>query len=136
MAFVAFFSWTSRLGLDEIIKREIVRDPPQTNRILGTSFFMKLSGGFLSVLLISVAINLIKTNDDLIIVVVYITSLIYVFQAFDVITLFYEAKVLSKSIVIIKNVAFICSAILKVYFILSNYSVIYFAFAKIGRAHV
>lgn len=131
LAFVAFFSWASQLGLNQIIVREIAKYPDKAEQILGSAFLMKLMGALLSVGLITLCISFIKTDDELIKLVVFIVSLTYVFQAFNVIEFFYQANILSKYTVIAKNAAFVISSAVKIYFIVAEYSVVYFAVANV-----
>lgn len=131
LAFIAFFSWASHLGLQQIVVRELTKTPDEVDRILGAAFFMKLIGAVISVLLIAVAISAIKPEDGLIKLVVFLASLIYVFQAFDVTSFFFEAKVLSKNTAIARSVSVMVSSALKIYLILGGYSVVWFALANV-----
>jgi len=131
LAFIAFFSWASHLGLNQIVVRELTKYPEKRDNILGSAFFMKLVGAIVSVMLISVTISFIKPEDELIRLVVFIVSLCYIFQVFDVLEFYYQAKVQSKYTSIAKNIAFLISSILQVYFILSEKSIIYFAIVNV-----
>ena len=131
LAFIAFFSWLSQLGLNQIIVREITKHPDKIDEILGSAFFMKLIGAIFSVGLIFFAINFIKPENNLIKLVTLLLSLVYVFQSLDIIEFYYQAKILSKYTVIAKNTAFLSSFALKIFFILNKFSVVYFALANV-----
>jgi O-antigen/teichoic acid export membrane protein len=131
LAFIAFFSWLSQLGMNQIIVREITKYPDKTDEILGSAFFMKLIGAIFSVGLIFFAINFIKPEDSLVKLVTLLLSLVYIFQSLDIIEFFYQAKVLSKYTVIAKSTAFLSSFALKIFFILNEFSVVYFALANV-----
>lgn len=131
VAFIAFFSWASHLGLQQIVVRELTKTPEEVNRILGAAFLMKLVGAVISVLLIVVAISVVKPEDNLIRLVVFLASLIYVFQVFDVMGFFFEAKVLSKYTAIARSLSVVASSTLKIYLILGGYSVAWFALANV-----
>jgi O-antigen/teichoic acid export membrane protein len=45
LAFVALFASVASIGLDEIATRNLVRDPAAKNKILGTTFILKLIAG-------------------------------------------------------------------------------------------
>ena len=91
LAFIAFFSWLSQLGLEQIIVRELTKCPERANSVIGTSFFMKLAGAILSVILVVLIVTNFNTIDDKTKYVVMTSSIIFVFQAFDVIAFFYQA---------------------------------------------
>lgn len=131
LAFIAFFSWLSQLGLNQIIVREITKSPENTFEILGTAFFIKLLGGIISVGLIFLSINFVKTNNSLIKTLILLLSFVYIFQSLDIIEFYYQANVLSKYSVIVKNIAFLTSSALKIFFILNEFSVVYFALANV-----
>lgn len=131
MAFIAFFSWASHLGLNQIVVRELTKYPEKKDEILGSAFFMKLCGALVSVGLISMSISFVKPDDSLIRWIVFVVSLTYIFQAFDVLEFYFQAKVRSKYAAIAKSVALILASLLKIYFILENFSVEYFAIANV-----
>ena len=131
LAFIAFFSWLSQLGLNQILVREIIKFPEKTYEIIGTAFFLKLFGGIIAVGLVFLSVNLVKPNNSIIKLVTILLSTGFIFQSLDIIELYYQANVLSKYTVIAKNIAFICSSLFKIFFILKEYSVEYFAIAHI-----
>jgi len=45
IAFVALFTRIATLGMDSIVVRDVVQDPMDVDRILGTGFFLRLIGG-------------------------------------------------------------------------------------------
>lgn len=130
MAFTGFFLVFVKLGFDQIIIREIVRKPKLTPYFLGTAFGLKLVGSIVALLAVYLSMIYIEM-DGLKKTIIFIISAGFIFQAIDVVDYFYQAKVLSKYIVITRNIAFIFSSALKVYFILNEYSVAYFALASV-----
>ncbi len=129
MAFVAFFSFLSNLGLNSIVVREIVKCNKCYSKIIGTTFFLKFLGGILAFLLGVVLISIYRADDAITQMIVMILLLGYIFQSMDAVNYYFEAKVMSKYVVFARNGAFIFSSILKIYLILLKYSIIYFAFA-------
>lgn len=130
LAFTAFFMVFIKLGLDQIIIREIVKKPKLTPYFLGTAFGLKLVGSMVALLAVYLSLIYIEM-DSIKKIIIFILSAGFIFQAIDVVDYFYQAKVLSKYTVIARNTAFIFSSALKVYFILYEYSVIYFALASV-----
>ena len=55
MSFVSLFLPVAMLGLDGIVVRELVKDESRKNELLGTAFFLKLTGGFLVLAVLYIA---------------------------------------------------------------------------------
>src|SRR5882672_10806171 len=47
LSFVSIFSAFSTLGIDQIIVRELAKNPEKKNELLGTGFTIKVTGAFL-----------------------------------------------------------------------------------------
>ncbi len=129
LAFIAFFSFLPRLGLSQIAVREYVANPEKEETITGTVFFLKLCGGIFSIILISLSVWLVKYEDTLVRLVVFLVALQFVFHSMDVIDFFFQSRVLSKYVVISRNVSFILTSLVRVFLIIYDYSVEYFACA-------
>ena len=129
LAYTALFMLFVKLGLDQIVVREVVKKPKLTNYLMGTAFGLKLVGSMLAFVLVMVSLYFMETNTTTKIVI-FIISAGFILQAVDVIDYYYQAHVLSKYVVIARNSAFIGSSLLKVYFIVYEYDVIYFALAN------
>ncbi len=125
-SFAALFIIMSKLGLDTIVIRDLVKYKDQENLLLGTAFVLKIGGAILSLGLLLLLLFVITTT-------VYEKSLIFIiafsaiFQAFGVIDFFFQSKVLSKFIVLSDVLTLILSSLLKVLLILSNSPLEYFA---------
>ncbi len=126
LAFVSFFTIFSKFGLDQIVVREVVDHKELSDKHLGSAFFIKFIGSIIAILLIYVTVNVIE-SDSLIRTVILLVALSFLFQAFDVIDFFFQAKILSKYVVISRGLAFFISSVLKIVLILLKYSVVYFA---------
>lgn len=126
-AYVVIFSFFASMGLDQIVVRELTVNPKNIYSILGSTFFIKLIGGLLS--LIIIALSLIFTSfDNETKYIIFIVSLQYIFSPFFTINYFYQSKLLSKFTAISTSSAFIISSILKILFIYLEYDLVYFAF--------
>lgn len=133
-AFVALLTPFATLGLDNIVIREIVRDSSHKDEILGTTFFLKLLGGFVLVVLAIISISLLRSGEQLTCWVVSVLSVGVIFQAFDTIDLQFQAQVQSKYTVIAKNLAFIIITLVKINLIQINASLIAFAWAALAES--
>lgn len=131
IAFIAFFSWMTHLGLQPIIVRELVKNSDRANLILGTALVMKLTGAVLSILFIMGTIILVEPGAQTIRPMVFILSLMFMFQAFDVISFFFEAKIQSKYAALARGAAIVVSSALRVFLVVGNYGVTWFALASV-----
>lgn len=130
-AFIAFFVFLPNLGLDQIVVRELSKNPESYNKLLGTAFLMKLLGACIALSLIFFISIITLQNEPLTQLVIWVIALSYLFQAFDVIDFYYQAKILSKYVVIGRDLAFIISSIIKIVFILNHYELIYFVWITV-----
>jgi O-antigen/teichoic acid export membrane protein len=124
-SFVSLFAVIASLGLDEIVIRELVKNPAKRDLLLGTAFGLKLIGVGIMLLMLGLGI-FISGNDFYTNILILILASSVVFQSFNVIDLYFQSKVLSKYIVYIHFISITISAVLKVYFILSGMPLIAF----------
>jgi len=125
-AFVGLFTAIAGLGLDGIIVRELVKDPSKQAVLLGTAFYLKLIGALLVLLALAGAVTL-SHQDSLTTWLIFIIASATVFQSFNVIDFFFQAKVLSKYVVYVNISSLFISSFVKIGLILTNASLIAFA---------
>ncbi len=118
IAFVGLFGSFVVLGLDSIIIRDILRDPSSRDETLGTAFALKLCGAAASLLMAVGIILLIRPGDGLTFALVMIIAAGMLFQAFDVIDVWFQSQVQSKFTVLARNVAFFSLNLAKIGLIL------------------
>ena len=92
IAFTAFFSFLSNLGLNSIVVRNIVNDEKNYEKIVGTAFYLKLYGGIFALILGSILIIILKYDDSISQAIVMLLLLGYIFQSLDVIDFFFNQK--------------------------------------------
>jgi O-antigen/teichoic acid export membrane protein len=98
ISFVGIFSAVSALGLDQIIVRELAKNPLRKNELLGTGFVLRLSGFFILLILIGVMLVFMK-NDPFTNMLIMIIAAAELFKAFEVINCFYQSQIMSKVVV-------------------------------------
>jgi len=124
ISFVSLVYVLGKLGLDNIVIREIIQDDKRQDALLGTAFNLNLIGGFI-VFLVSVAlIYLMKPHDDLIVTLVIIISLGYIFQAFNVIDLWFQSQLKSKYAAISSNIVVFIFFLAKVMLVILHASLV------------
>lgn len=127
---VAFFTSLCTLGLDAIIINEIVTKKDEQGAILGTGIFMRLVSSLLSMIMIIVVVLFLNPNNAEILIISILQSITLLFDAFNLINIWYQSKLKSKYIAIITFIVYIIVAILKMYLVFSKKSLVYFALAN------
>jgi len=130
LAFVSIFQGIAKLGLDGIVVRDLVQEPEKRDVYLGTSFWLKLLGGVITFLIIVIIlfIQSIFTSNFFTETNIYILIIAFgiVFQSFEVIDFYYQAKVQAKYISIRRIVQLIFSSIIKIFLVLIGADLIWF----------
>lgn len=129
IAFVFFFSFLSDLGLHQIVVRELKTTPKRLQSLLGTAFSLKLLGGAIAIILSAIMITMLKSEDPEVRPLVFIVAVGFIFQSLDVIDYYFQSRILSKYVVLARNVAFLFSGTLKITFIILGLDVFWFAAA-------
>src|SRR5450830_1044799 len=62
VAFVSIFGTVAKLGLDSIMVRDLVNHPQKRDVYLGTAFWLKFAGAFITLAVIAITVGF--TNND------------------------------------------------------------------------
>lgn len=127
LSFVALFGTVGRLSIDPVAVRELTKFPEREKEILGTIFRLKLWGSLAAVALVLPAAWLVQPDNPLFMLLVTITAVGILFNALDVIDIFYQARTLSKYVVQARTIAFLLFSAVRVGLILGEFSVVWFA---------
>lgn len=133
IAFTGLFSPLAKLGLDRIVVRDLIQNPSDKHKILGTAFVIKLISGILAYLLAVGTISLLRPADNLTRALVEVIGCGMYFQVFYTIDLWFQSRVESKYTVWSKNAAYICINIFKIILIYLQAPVIFFAWNALGE---
>jgi PST family polysaccharide transporter len=128
LAYISLFALFTKIGLDQIVVRELVKKPHLTDHLLGTTFVLKFFGSLIAIIFILISLWIVKT-DQLTRLVILIMSIGLIFQSFDAIDYYYQSIVLSKYAVIARSCAFLLTSLLQIYLIVQKNTTIYFATA-------
>lgn len=129
-ALVFIFAAIAALGLDQIIVRELVKNQKRRDEILGTAFGLKLVGFILMFVLIFLTVQFSEDNYlNQTVILIIATSII--FQSFNGIDFYFQSKVSSKYVVLINVIVIFFTGTLKIILILSNSSLVNFAYVYI-----
>lgn len=127
-AFTTFFIAAAALGLDGFTTRELLRTPENRDRLLGTSFCLKLIGGIAIIPLIYFTYELwsaqkpIETPLSFILIV----GLTGITQAFYITDSYFQSKVQAKYVMRVQVFGNIFSALIKLVFIFFKLSIEWF----------
>ena len=127
LAFGALFLPLTSVGLEEIVVRNIVRDPLSKDETLGTAFVLKLIGGSAAFVVPTALVLVLRPTDDLSQWLVWIIVLGNLFQAFNVIESWFNSQIQAKYIALARSAAFITCSGIKIALILTGASLITFA---------
>jgi PST family polysaccharide transporter len=114
VAFVGIFQPLSSLGLNTIVIRELVNNPDDKHKILGTTFILQLAGGILSLCLGLFFISLLRPHESFVFQLVFILSISNIINSFQCIDVWFQSQLQSRYTVVSNNVAYIT------YFLLTN----------------
>jgi PST family polysaccharide transporter len=129
VAFVYLYSILGALGLESIVVRSFIREPENRDRLLSTTFFLKLVGGILSFVL-ALATLYYTHADPTTTALVAIISLGTIIQATDTIDFWFQSQVKSKWSVLSRNTGFFTAAVLKIVLLAIHADIIWFAIAS------
>lgn len=124
--FVGIFSAFSSLGLDQIIVRELAKDPDRQRELLGTGFLLKLIGGVILIVLM-IVIQFFMHHDAFTNLLILIIAFAELFKAFEVISYFFQAQVLSKYVVQVQVAINFMVSLIKILLVVLHAPLIWFA---------
>ncbi|MCK0505738.1 flippase [Aromatoleum anaerobium] len=133
-AIVALFTAVATLGLNNIVVRDLVKNPEDASATLGTAFLLQLIGGWLAFISAVIAVTFMRPDDTTARVIVAIFGFAMVFKATDVVRYWFESKVQSKYIVWVENAAFLVFAAIKVALILGAAPLVAFVWIVLAEA--
>lgn len=116
IAFVAIFGVIAKLGLDSLVVRNVVHTPEQADLYMGTAFWLKICGGFLTVFT-GLAYVFISNEADATKLYIFLLTIGLFFQAFEVVDFYFQARVLSKLVSICKTTQLVISCAVRLYLV-------------------
>ena len=125
ISFVGLFAAFATLGLDGVVVKKLVENKVNSDIVLGSAFFLKLTGsitGFLLIVLIFPVFGAEEARN-----LTYLIALMGFFQASNVIDLYFQSIVKVKYVVFVQIVQTILAAVLRLYLIYIKAELIWFA---------
>lgn len=133
-AFVSLFVPFATMGLDNIVVRELVRDPQCKEEVLGTTFILKLIGGTITLLGVLGVISQLRPDEILTQLMVGILATQTVFQAFNTIDFWFQSQVQARYVVWANVSAFAIATVAKIILILVQAPLIAFVWVAVPEA--
>ena len=128
LSFVWLFSALASFGLDDILVRELVNHPDKRQDLLGTVFWLKVCGTVVMGTAIVVVLQF-KTEDQQTYWLIAIITFGFLFQATNVVELYFQAQVQSKFTVRAQVVQLFITSLLKIYLVWNEAKLVWFALA-------
>lgn len=128
-SYVSFFTIICALGLESIVIKEMIANREEEGRILGSSIFMRILAGILSVASLCVIVSIVNPDDKLLLRITFLQSIALIFTAFNMIDAWYQSYLRSKMSAIVRCVAYTVVSLYKVVLLIFGKSVIWFAFS-------
>jgi len=126
ITFVALFAPIAELGLTAIVVRNLVKEPANKDKILGTAFALQFLGGLLGFALSVGVAYLSMTESPMTFAMVAIASIRLIFSFSSLVDSWFQSQLQSKYVVWVKNGVVLVVIILKVASILLQASLMTF----------
>lgn len=127
---VAFVLPIMQLGLNNVLVQEIVSNPEEEGAILGTSITLSVLSSICCIIGVSVFALVANPGEPETILTCFLYSFILIFQAFDYVGYWYQAKLMSKYTSMISLVAYIIVSAYKIFLLVKGKSVYWFAISN------
>ncbi len=127
---VAFFVPVMQLGLNSTLVREIVAKPEREGEIMGTAVTMSFTSALLSMLGIFAFVSVANSGERETIIVCVLYGTLLIFQAFELVQYWFQAKLMSKFSSISALVAFAAVSLYKILLLIWGKGVYWFAIAQ------
>ena len=126
LAFIVLFMPISSLGLESIVVRELISEPGNKNRILGSAFILRITGSIFAMIICSIAFIVQNSGNTVILLYFFINIAVFVFSPFEIIDYFYLSKSKSKYSVFSKTFVFILLNGVKIFFLFAGFTLPWF----------
>ena len=127
-SYVAFFVQICALGTNEIIVKELIDNKEKNSEIVGTMIIFRFIASLLSIFVIYL-ISTIVYKNSLLVILAILQSLSLMFQSCEIITYFYQSRLLANKTAKINIIAYSLTSIFRIICLIINIDVKWFAFA-------
>lgn len=129
-AYVTFFTAFCTLGINSILVKELISNPQDQGEIIGSTLAMRIISSLLSTLMITALVFIVDRGEATTMLVAFLCSLALVFQTFDTINYWFQARYKSKITTMVTLIAYLITSVYKIILLIFGKSVAWFAFAS------
>ena len=133
VSFAGLFGFLASFGIDGIVSREIVKNHAWKDRLIGTAFYLKIIGALLTITVIFI-VSVSTTHNMFTLLLIWLFSLSYIPQAFNIIETYFQSQVLSKNVVRAQIISTLISTGLKLLVIFLNRGIFWIIFVYVIEA--
>ena len=124
LAIIAIYTSVAALGMNGVVVRELIQDPENAGRIMGTSFILQIIGSLIASFLVIFTVLALRSNENNILVVALVMIPSILLRSTDILKYWFESTISSKNTVVAQNLAFIISSLTKILLIYYGFSYI------------
>ncbi len=124
---VGFVTPVVFLGLNNTLVRELVTNPEEEGKIIGTSILLSFASSLFCIAGILTFCMIANAGEIETIIVCMLYSLVLIFQVFDLIQYWFQSKLLSKYYSIVSLIAYSIVSCYRIFLLITEKSVYWFA---------
>lgn len=128
-AYTTFFASICTLGITSIIVKDFVEHPEEDGTTIGTTLLLRTMSSLLSALMIVGIVSIVDRDEPVTIAVVALSSVGLLFQIFDTLKYWFQARLQSKYAAIASLIAYVAVSSYKIVLLILGKSVQWFAVA-------
>lgn len=129
LSYVSFFSAFCGLGMNGVIVNELVHNRNEEGKIVSTSILLRFISSIFSIIAVLGIIVITDYGNVAIFFIAVLEVIQLPFAAFNTIDYWFQSKLESKYVAIIRDIAYVLTSIYKVYLLMTAKSVYWFAVA-------
>lgn len=129
-AYTTFFASLCTLGINSVIVKNFVDHPDQEGETIGTTLLLRALSSVLSALAIIGIVSIVDMGERLTVIVVALYSIGLVFQVFDTLNYWFQARLQSKYSAIAELISYAAMSVYKIVLLILGKSVEWFAVAS------
>lgn len=133
ISFVAMFAFFGSLGMNEVLIRDIVKEPDKRMEIIASAFLLKTCGAAFTFILVIILSALLNGGNTLTTWIVAITVASLFFQSLEVIDCYFQAQVQSQYAVLARVTACLSMTVVKIYMITHKMPLIAIAWTNLAE---
>lgn len=124
---VMFVAPVMKLGIDAVMVYEFVQNKEDEGKIIGTSFILNVTSAILCIVGVLAFVSVVNRNEPVTVIVCALYSSLLIFQAFEMIQYWFQAKLLSKYVAVTMLFSYICISAFQIFLLATGKSVYWFA---------